>query len=126
MKGEFRHYSDEEQIQIFGDSSTQLVGGFTEETWLAMGYDQAERLGRGSVVCIRPQLPDGKKIYYRLETLPPDLCHVEPGWTIKVTVPRENIEEVMDILYPNGLDEKHWEIISAIEGDVITILGFGD
>ena len=79
------------------------------------------------MTCIRPDLPDGDRVYGELWNLPKDIVTISgDSWERIADIPREHIEEIMQILYPNGLDEHYWKIISAIEGNVIRLTGFGD
>lgn len=126
-RGQYIPFSDEEQRSIFGPVVTIVGFSFPVSVNITMTEEQAKRLGRGERVCVLPDLPDSDRVYYQLYELPKDKVTISgDGWERIVDIPRANIGEVMDILYPDGLCESCWKIISAIEGDTIRLTGFGD
>lgn len=128
MKSKYVDYSDARQKEIFGSTELLPLLPYESTVSLAMGEEQARRLGRGEMICARPELPDPRDVMRRLTELPEELCAVDVSagccGPIIVTVPRENAEAVMDVLYPGGLDPCYWKIIRAIEGDSFRIIGY--
>lgn len=124
-KGAYVPYSLDEQRAIFGPCAHETADSFSEMLALAMSPEQAGKLGRGTQICIDPLLPNGDTLYYQLNKIS-HLAKLEGDWERIVTIPRERIKEVMSILYPDGLDDRYWKIISAIEGGSIQIIGYGN
>ena len=91
----------------------------------AMSEEQAQKLGKP--VCIQPDLPKSKDVYFRMNQVPVELCEEKViGWEKIIKVKKQNIYKVIDYLYLDGYDFDLDKYLSRIDGEYVWIIGFGD
>ena len=68
------------------------------EVFVAMSEEQAKEEGRA--VCISPELPDSRRVYFLLDNIPDDLClEKRLGWLKVVKISKENVNAGRNLLY---------------------------
>ena len=106
-----------------GDSELDSLG---IEVFVAMSEEQAKEEGRA--VCISPELPDSRRVYFLLDNIPYDLClEKRLGWQKVVKISKENVNAVMNLLYQDDTKiAKLQKMIDQVQGNCFWLYGFGD
>lgn len=95
------------------------------EVCFAMSDEQAKKLN--IPVCIQPNLPKSKDVYFAMRKVPDELCEEKViGWERIIKFKRQNVYKVMEYLYPDGCDFDINKYLTQIDGDFVCIIGFGD
>ena len=96
------------------------------EVFVAMSEEQAKEEGRA--VCISPELPDSRRVYFLLDNIPDDLClEKRLGWQKVVKISKENVNAVMNLLYQDDTKiAKLQKMIGQVQGNCFWLYGFGD
>ena len=95
------------------------------EVYFAMSEEQAKKLNKP--VCIQPNLPKSKDVYFAMRKVPDELCEEKViGWERIIKFKRQNVYKVMEYLYPDGCDFDINKYLTQIDGDFVWIIGFGD
>lgn len=98
----------------------------TEEL-VYLGMTTAEAEKKGVKACISEELPNCNDIYYKLDTIPDELCISKVlGWEKKITIEKKSLEKVFDFLYPDGYDYDYKTVTNMIDGDIVVLYGYGD
>lgn len=106
-----------------GDSELDSLG---IEVFVAMSEEQAKEEGRA--VCISPEIPDSRRVYFLLDNIPDDLClEKRLGWQKVVKISKENVNAVMNLLYQDDTKiAKLQKMIDQVQGNCFWLYGFGD
>ena len=106
-----------------GDSELDSLG---IEVFVAMSEEQAKEEGRA--VCISPELPDSRRVYFLLDNIPDELClEKRLGWQKVVKISKENVNAVMNLLYQDDTKiAKLQKMIDQVQGNCFWLYGFGD
>lgn len=106
-----------------GDSELDSLGIVV---FVAMSEEQAKEEGRA--VCISPEIPDSRRVYFLLDNIPDDLClEKRLGWQKVVKISKENVNAVMNLLYQDDTKiAKLQKMIDQVQGNCFWLYGFGD
>lgn len=95
------------------------------DVYFAMSEEQAKKLNKP--VCIQPNLPKSKDVYFAMRKIPSELCEEKViGYECIIKLKKQNVYKVMEYLYPDGYDFDINKYLGQIEGPYIWIIGFGD
>lgn len=96
------------------------------EVFVAMSEEQAKEEGRA--ICISPELPDSRRVYFLLDNIPDDLClEKRLDWQKVVKISKENVNAVMNFLYQDDTKiAKLQKMIDQVQGNCFWLYGFGD